>query len=527
MPVLLCRSASPPRAGFDYWCALTGAAEPARLHQAMRLPGLAARLESAFDKSVDEWWNIAQALGQEPSSILAHTPSCAANISDFGLMLAWTHLVDEWAAGKDTVLALCDDPWLFRHLVQRPGVRRFSSAPALFWTETRLKLRGLLARLAAGNRFAGWARQLAKHSKSCPSDKPSLLVYAHPGSSAEGDDAYFGPLMKEVPELVRLLHVDGAPEMALPLCADGRSFSLHGFGNPGFARRLWKFRWQPVMTDNWLVRRAAALEGATAQAAAIAWQIHCMVNWLDRARPKSVAWPWENHSWERVLARAAKTRRVPTIGYQHATVGWREWNYALHSNLDGLASFPDRIVTAGQASLNRLMRYGCPRHLLSIGGALRFQAPPAARHDPGAPVFVALPFDGDIARQMISALRPLAAQGKRFLVKEHPLNPVHIAAEAGIEPTPLRLGEVGAVSAVFYCLTTVGLEAVLAGLPTIRFLPEGKVPVDILPDGLQIPCADALSLADVLSAAKAPQPLDAGQIFAPADMALWAEMLRA
>lgn len=497
------------------------------MHAALKVKDLAQKLEAAFDASVEEWWNLAQALGQEPSSILAHTPACVANISDFGLMLAWTHLVDDWARSDETVLVVCDDPWLFRHLTGRLGIAKISPAPPLFWTETRLKLRGLAARLAAGRRFAAWAAALAKSAKPCPPNKAAILVYAHPASNAEGDDAYFGRLMKEQPDLVRLIHVDGTPDSAKRLCADGRSFSLHGFGDPAFAKRLWKMSWRPVMGRNWLVRRAAALEGSTAQAAAIAWQIHCMTAWLDRTQPKTIAWPWENHSWERALVRAAKERRIRTIGYQHATVGWREWNYAPHSNPDGLASLPDRILTVGAADLSRLMRYGCPRHILSVGGALRFPKLPAPHLDAQAPVFVALPFDADISRQMIEALRPMAADGQRFLVKDHPMNPFKISPESGIEPTSLRLGEVEAVSSVLYCLTTVGLEAVLAGLPTIRFVPNGKVPVDVMPDGVSVANSDAAGLRKALTNLPAAPALDAGQVFAPTDPAFWAEVLTA
>ncbi|MBF0267933.1 MAG: hypothetical protein HQL44_05035 [Alphaproteobacteria bacterium] len=527
MTVLLSRSARPPKSGFDRWCAIAGAPGPAALHPAMKALDLAQKLEGAYDAAVEEWWSLAQALGQEASSVLAHTPACAANISDFGLMLAWTRLVDEWAAGPETVLVICDDPWLFRHLAQRQGVNRIASAPPLLLAETLLKLRGLLARLAASRRFASWARKLQAHSQKCPKERPALLVYAHPSSNAEGYDAYFGKLMTDVPDLVRLIHVDGTPDKVAPLCSDGRSFSLHGFGDPAFARRLWKFQWQPVITDNWLVRRAAVLEGSTAQSVAIAWQIHCVVAWMDKAKPKTIAWPWENHSWERAMVRAAKARRVRTIGYQHATVGWREWNYAPHSNPDGSASLPDSILAVGPSDLARLMRYGCPRHILSVGGALRFPKLPTPRQDTTAPVFVALPFDADISVQMLDAIRPLAADGYRFLVKDHPMNPFQIEPRPGIEPTGQRLSDIDAVSGVLYCLTTVGLEAVLAGLPTLRFIPQGKVPVDVMPDGVKIPAADANSLKRELAQLAAPPAIDAQQVFAQADPEFWVKALSA
>jgi hypothetical protein len=527
LPVLLSTSKRPPKAGFDRWCAIAGALEPASLHPALRVKDLAARLEDAFDASVEEWWSLAQALGQEVSSLLAHTPACAANISDFGMMLAWTHLADAWAKDAEMVLVICDDPWLFRHLTGRPGIAKISPAPALFWKELRLKLRGRAARTAASRRFAAWAQDLAAQARSCPKGRPAILVYAHPASTPEGDDAYFGSLMKSQPNLLRLVHVDGTPEKTKRLTADGRSFSLHGFGDPNFARSLRKAMWRPVMERNWLVRRAAMLEGATAQGAAIAWQIHCAEAWLDAAKPSVVAWPWENHSWERAFSRAARARHIQTVGYQHATVGWREWNYAPHSNPDGLASLPDRILTVGTADLSRLMRYGCPRHILAVGGALRFPTLPAPELDPKAPVYVALPFDQDISGQMIEALRPLAREGRRFLVKDHPMSPFKVTPEEGIEPVGSRLGDIASVSAVLYCLTTVGLESVLAGIPTLRFVPRGKVPVDVMPDGVSIAKPDAAGLKDALDNLTRPAAIDAGQVFAKADPAFWAGIFQA
>ncbi len=107
------------------------------------------------------------------------------------------------------------------------------------------------------------------------------------------------------------------------------------------------------------------------------------------------------------------------------------------------------------------------------------------------------------------------------------MNPFQIEPRPGIEPTGQRLSDINAVSGVLYCLTTVGLEAVLAGLPTLRFIPEGKVPVDVMPDGVKIPAADARSLKRELAQLAPPPAIDAQQVFAPADPEFWAKALSA
>jgi len=523
MTVVLERSDRARLGTCDSWCAVTGTPVPGHLPADRQLVGLDWTLEEIFDETVEEWWNLGQALGQEPSAGWAHAPACVTNASDLGLMLAWTRLVERWAADEARLLVLCDDPWLFRHLANRPGVIA-GRPPPLRRREWRLFLRGLLARTKAAIRLARTARALAHQRKSAAKGASAILVYGHPASTAAGEDAYFGPLLREVPKLIRMLHVDAPLERAQALGKDGRTLSLHAWGSPRFARSLWKLRWKPVFGD-WLVRRAAALEGGTGQAALIAWQNHCHRAWLAEIRPKAVAWPWENHAWERDFVRAARTLGVATLGYQHATVGWREWNYAPHSNPDGAASLPDRILTVGPADLGRLSRYGCPRNRLAILGALRYSRPARPPVDPQAPVFVPLTANPAINDELLDALRPLAAAGRQFLVKPHPLAPYPVPTGKGFTLCTKRLGEIEAISAVLYCVTTVGLEAVLAGLPTLRFRPRGVVAVDILPEGVTIPTAGADELAKALTNLTRPPSVPLESVFAPAEIETWRTLL--
>ncbi|MCC7016168.1 MAG: hypothetical protein IT564_03060 [Rhodospirillales bacterium] len=519
MAVVLSGTNEAARKTHDVWCAVGSA--PLGLDPSRRIPDFGRVLEEALDSIRDEWLALARALGRDGSALYAHMPSCAANASDFGLMLAWTRLVDRWAAEAEAVLLVCDDPWLFRHLAARPGVRA-TRPPPLWPAELRLRLRGILSRALVSARMFLAALRFGRQSGGISQGEAWILTYSHPASRADGFDAYFGDLMGEMPGLRRILHADGPLARAKGLCGSGRTFALHAFGSPFAALGLWRARWRPNINgpNTWLVRRAAAREGGTGQAAMIAWQIHCQHRWLALAKPAAVAWPWENHSWERAFVRACRRARCATVGYQHATVGAREWNYAPASNPDE-ASLPDRILCSGPAGAARLRAFGYDSYRLAVGGAWRMPSFAPLACDPAGPVFVALPSDLAVAAEMVAAVRPLARAGLRFVVRDHPMTPFPFAEEPGLARANGSLAAQKGVAAVVYAGTTVGLEAALAGLPTIRFRPEGRVANDVLPDDLDLPAASVTGLGEALRRAAAPQPLDIRAAFAPVARDVW------
>lgn len=526
MPVLLHTSRHLPAAdAFDRWVS-TGR-EPPTLNPAQRRAGIAAAMEEAFGQIASRWLEIGRALAADPSATLAHMPSCAPDASDFGTMLVWDRLVEEWAAAATTTLVVCDDPWLFRHLRGKAGVEA-GNPPPRHWREARAWLRGILARTLAALRFAVAALALKSTCKAFPKQRPVLLTYGHPASTA-ADDAYFGGLMVRFPETLRLLHVDCAPRCARGLAGSGRTFSLHAWGSPLFALTLAFATWKPrpIVSMPWLIRRAAILEGATAQAAAIAWQIHCQSRWMERAEPKLVAWPWENHGWERALARAGAAVRIPTVGYQHAAIGGQMLNYSASSIPDPETSLPQQVVCTGPAMAVCLGDLGIPRDRLSVGGALRFASSPPVHHDPAAPVFVALPFHRLMAQELLDAVRTAAGRGLRFRVRAHPMSAVRVIAGPGIESAE-PLSRQAAVSAVVYAATTVGLEALFQGLPTIRFRCRTAFAVDTTPIPSDLPVADASDLVEVVrSVLSMPSTtgLERAQVFAAVDDSVWQRLL--
>ncbi len=495
-----------------------------------RMPGLAAALEAAFDAATEDWLELGCELGGDESAVLAHAPACAANASDLGQMLAWTRLVENWASSSTiSVLVVCDDPWLFRQLSMLHGVTA-GAPPPLRRAEWRLFMRGYAARIAAALRVTASAVALGRRRAAVEAHGVWLLVYGHPASAGDGRDAYFGDLMQRLPGLRRVLHADCPVGRARELAAGSPTASLHAWGWPGFALALPFHCWRPGRKRlegryGWLVRRAAALEGGTGQAAMIAWQLHCQERWLQQVHPRLVAWPWENHSWERAFVRNCRKAGVETLGYQHSVVGRQMLNYAVGSNPDGLSSVPDQVLCSGEATHAQLVGLGLPVERAAVGGALRFPVAKPVRWDRHAPVFVALPFDGEVSAEMARAAREASRSGLRFLLKAHPMTPHYFAECDAVRHTDRRLEEQNAVSAVVFAATTVGLEALLAGLPTLRFRPADRISIDILPAGIDTPTTDAESLADDLMAAVPPGQLPRDWVFAPVDYGLWSKVL--
>lgn len=529
LPVILRRDDDPPpENAYDSWFVVGTAENGASLAMGKRIPGLAVLLERAFVDRLDDWFKIARGLGRTPTAARAHCPSCAPNISDFGLMLAWTSLVDQHAAESARTLVVCNDPWLFRHLRVRPGVDA-GRAPGLWRQRIKLALRGLAARFRV-SAFMAMASLRCRNVRG--ENRPGatvLLVYGHPRSTAQGEDGYFGPLMAQLGHLRRMLHVDCSPARARALSLDGRTGSLHGWGSPAYALTLGWRHWRLGKEDckddvGWLVRRAAAREGGTGTGAMVAWQIHCQKRWLDAVRPGKIAWPYENHGWERALTRHAGDAGIVAIGYQHSVVG-RQANLAPHSNPDGMAGIPGLIICNSASGMAQLNGMGIPADRMAVGGALRFSGLSQPLYDPRAPILVAAPFDGETGRQMVRACAAADSNGREFLVKVHPMTPFDFIETPSVRRTNIPFDRQPALSAVVFAATTVGLEGLLGGIPTIRFLPDGKISLDILPGDISVPVATRETLEQALADASQPPKLTPDDFFGPIDFELWRKRL--
>jgi hypothetical protein len=389
----------------------------------------------------------------------------------------------------------------------------------------------MLSRIRAAAAMA-WASVALRHQRRAWVDcrgAAALLVYGHPRSTEDGIDGYFGSLMNELPALRRVLHVDCPPARVRRL-AGARTTSLHAWGSVAAALGLVGARWRPSARHlrgphGWLIRRATAIEGSTAQGAMIRWQGICHARWLSDAQPAIVAWPWENHAWERDFIRRARAQGIRTLGYQHATIGLRERNYAVAACKEGIAAAPDHILASGPLGRAMLLKFGWPGDRTEIGGALRYDDFSPLTYDPSGPVFVALPFDQVIASEMVEAARLVAGPERRFLVKDHPMTPFSFAGGTYLRRCTTTLREQDGLSSVVYAGTSVGLEAMIGGLPTVRFQPRGRVSVDTLPEDRPAALATAETLGAVLGAATHPPLIVPEEVFSPPAIDRWRRRL--
>ena len=530
MTVLLHNSRNlPPAHAYDQWIALAGApTDGLGPNEIASAPGL---LEDAFRDIAGDWLDFAREIGGAPTAALSHLPACAANISDFGEMLAWSQIVEKLADLTDArVLVICDDPWLFRHLAATKNVTA-GKPPRLPARLISLFLRGYAARIIYSIRAAMDAFLLRGQRRKVSLGGVWLLVYGHPKSDPAGYDGYFGELPRLIPEITRILHVDCARARIRELAQAGRVVSLRAWGAPMAAIMLPFKRWRPAShvrkgKNGWLVRRAVALEGGTAQAAALAWQTLCQNAWLAEARPSCVSWPWENHSWERAFVRRARALDIHTLGYQHSVIGPHMLNYSLRSCTDGMACVPDMILCTGESTLLQLAKWKFPADRLAVGGAFRFPQRLGVHYDSRAPVFVALPFDHKVAEEMMSAVAAGNQSGRQFVIRDHPMSPFEFRPGSGFCKATGSLGDEKAVSAVLYAATTVGLEALLAGLPVIRFRSRSCLSLNILPDDVDVPTVDLHSWQQALLDLQPSAPISRENFFTVPELQTWRSHLK-
>ncbi|MBX9634951.1 MAG: hypothetical protein K2X44_08215 [Magnetospirillum sp.] len=510
------------------WCAVdpdAGAGLPRE-----RRVNLSVRLEDALTAIRSEWWNLGRILAATPTAELAHMPTCGTYSSDTGLMMAWVHVVTQLAADPATTLVICPDPWVFRQMAALPGVQA-GRAPSILPQVVRLRLRGMLARCKVAATVAVAAVKTRATRKNHGQGDAVIQVYGHPASTPQGKDAYFGDLMIRQPDLKRMMHTDCPAGRALELAADGRTASLHAWGNPLKAAGLVFARWRPTAEQcrgpyGPLIQRAAEKEGGGGAAALNRWQMWCHRAWLADRKPAVIAWPWENHPYERDLVRSARARGVRTVGYQHTVMGPHMFNQSPQPNPDGLGSIPDLLVANGPAYARQLADWGIPAQRLAIGGAFRLP-PVRMTFDAAAPVFVALSNDANKNDQILAALESMADSGLTFLLKEHPMYPYAFSETATIRRTNAYMPDAGPLRAVLYSTGTSGLEALAGGLPTFRFRPDGIIALDILPPGVLAVTVDAGTLRVALSAPLTPPDLRREDVLADVDYAFWRAILAA
>ena len=527
MTVQLCHSGNvPTNTRYDFWLATTDTKVSLPAEKLWR--DVCAGLEQAYDSCEEICVDTGHTLAKQNGSEIARTPTMGAYGTDFRLYVAWVKLAETLASDKRNFLVICDDPWLFREIADRLDLRT-THPPNLWKARLQLRLRGTLARFRNVVRLTIAWLKLRHQREVIPNGHTSILVYGHPDTQVNGEDAYFGDLMAREGDLVRMLHTDCEAKLAQKLSGD-RTASLHAWGGPFQAIRLITTKWRPHISSEMafphLIERAVEIENSGAGPMMTRWQAKCQSRWIADREPTIIIWPWENFSWERMLCRTAKRMKIPTVGYQHTVVGTHQINFRADLNPDQEESLPDQIVCNGQGYQRELANWGHDPQKLLNGGAFRIGKPRPIKYDRDAPVYFALSPMVPIAHEQIKAAQAVADTGRHVLFRDHPMYPINIE-----ETTNLRRAESGlmtqrALSSVVYSTGTSGLEALLVGLPTIRFQPYDRVAVVVLPEGVETPTATRFTINQAVDAAAPPQIVTWEEIFTPVDYSLWAGLLR-
>ena len=105
------------------------------------------------------------------------------------------------------------------------------------------------------------------------------------------------------------------------------------------------------------------------------------------------------------------------------------------------------------------------------------------------------------------------------------MTPYEFQPAPNVELTTKPLTDHKAVSAVFYAATTVGLEAAVFGLPTLRFRPSDRVALDIMPAGISVSATDGDGLAEALANLKKTDLVAREDVFTKVDVGLWQQAL--
>lgn len=528
MSIILCTNGDAVATAWTgAWIAVTGT--QSELPEANRLADGGRVLERAFDACRDMWWALSAELARGKGGHLSHAATCAPYASDFGLMLAWRRVVADLTAGPETVLVLCDDPWVFRALSCLPNVLA-RKAPRRWLPTLAIWLRGWLAGLRVGLRVVT-ASLRHRSIRMTESGTVSLIVYGHPDSNPD-HDAYFGTLLTQIPGLKRIVHTDDFRAVQR-LAKDGRTESFHAYGNLLYALFVipfMKWRSRSVHQDksiDWLIMRALIREAGGGAAAMSAWQIHCQERWLKVRRPHCIAWPWENHPWERALVCAARRLGVSTVGYQHTDAGPHQFNMSPRATPNGVADLPDHLLLNGPAYRSQFIDWGIPPDRMAVAGAFRLPAAPVCRYGANGPVFVALSSSPDVSREMMAAIYDAEGAGRKFLVKSHPMYPFQIVESSSVVSTQTRFADIVGVSALFYGTGTSGIEGMLAGVPTYRLLPSDRVGIETMPDGLRARTVTRQGLRAALDEALEPPKIDVSKFFTPVDIEVWRRHLSA
>lgn len=280
--------------------------------------------------------------------------------------------------------------------------------------------------------------------------------------------------------------------------------------------------------------------------------------WLKGVKQKkmTIIYPFENQPWDKMLRIAAKEsdKDVQLIGYQHSVVPLLLLNYFLGAGESSIMPLVDCVVTNSEYTLDLLKDAGYGETKLVNGGALRYEylyktdKNPIKKDETFKSVLVALPALRTVVEELLTALfdafKDSPNSGFRLVVKFHPDLPLEklrirlLPWPVNIQKTDKPIAEtLPEVDLVIYSSSTSGLEALMAGVPVIRYCSEHTLDLDPLgySGEVGIESCSASNIKEVVLSALHSRSSDMNRestssslrkLFSPVDEDVWHQILK-
>jgi hypothetical protein len=213
--------------------------------------------------------------------------------------------------------------------------------------------------------------------------------------------------------------------------------------------------------------------------------------WARLLRPARCFYPFENRAWEKMLLLGVRRGSPLTqmVGYNHASITGSHLNFMLKDDEREKMPLPDRVITMGAVTMSWLEKHGgYPPQLLTLGCALRQSAPARARslkarrNERVCRLLIALATSQleyiNTLLYLQEALESHLSEGLGGItvrIRPHPTLPLgqalEVLAPAVTFPFEVSNGTVDQdlewADVVLYASSTMGIEAVRAGIPAV------------------------------------------------------------
>lgn len=444
--------------------------------------------------------------------------------TDFLLLICYYKLVHELASEfkkkPEPLLIIVEDPWLLKMLKENSDLSSlpFFGRPSLWTDRLSSLLRGVAYRLLlliyvmALKSLLIIYRRRNKPVEGVP-DSVSVLSYIEERAFDKITGIYKDPYTGDIEEKLKSMgfKVIRPTFLVFPLSLS-KSVAMN-------MDRLWPIVldlglmhalksvisfWRPEIRNSPLIsginpktllNREFWKEFAITSFNSNMMYYFAMKGFADRRWTKTLIYPFENLSFEKMLCLGAKEAGgIRLLGYRDTPTPWFYLSAFMGKGEKDFAPLPDKILTIGRFTFDMFSRHGnYPEGILAIGGALKYEhllkeetqtkATPMEKT-----VLIATPIDPFISKTLILDIgREFRenTEGIRFLIKCHPSTPfssLNISVDEGLFTiTDRPVSELlNIVDTMIYSDSTVGLEFLVRGKSVVRYVSENLINMDIL-----------------------------------------------